>query len=89
MKIRMLITISIIVLTVLAITGSCATTSKTQEEREVVNHEVFLESVGTGDFTEVKRLIESGADVNLKDEEGYTMLMEAAWSGYTEIAELL
>ena len=42
-----------------------------------------------GDLTEVERLLKAGADVNRQDKKGNTALMEAAWYGYTEIAELL
>jgi len=50
-----LITISIIVLSVLAITGGSKTTLRTQEGKEGVNQEVFFESVNSGDYTAVKR----------------------------------
>jgi hypothetical protein len=63
MKTRTILTISIsiLVLAVLIITGSRATTSKSKEEREGVSQEVFLQSVRSGDIAEVKRLIEAGA----------------------------
>ena len=44
MKSRTLVIFLILVLDVVVITGGCATTSKTNEEREEVNQEVFLQS---------------------------------------------
>lgn len=37
----------------------------------------------------VKALIAAGADVNVKDEDGWTALYEASRGGYLEIAEYL
>ena len=79
----------ILVLAVLIIIGGCATTSKTKEEREGVNQEVFFKSVTVGDFTEVKKLIEAGADVNAQNNEGWTVLMLASYFGHPEVAKLL
>ena len=77
MKTKTLVSILILVLSVLIITGGCATTPKTQEEREGVNQEVFFKSVKGGDFAEVKMLIEAGTDVNTQATEGFTALMIA------------
>ncbi len=62
MKIKILITISILVLAVLFITVSCTITSRGYEEREGINQEAFFEATGIGDYAEVKRLIEAGAE---------------------------
>jgi ankyrin repeat protein len=43
---------------------SCATTPKTQEERRRENQEAFFRAVQNGDYAEVNRSIEEGADVN-------------------------
>ena len=67
MKTRMLISIFILVLVVLIITSSCATTPKTKEEREGGQPEVFFQAIRSGDYADVKRLIEEGADVNAQD----------------------
>ena len=37
----------------------------------------------------IKRLIESGADLDAKDGAGWTALMVACWNGYTETVKLL
>ena len=42
-----------------------------------------------GDYKMVKYLIESGADINAKDKNGWTALMFAARNGYDKIAQLL
>jgi hypothetical protein len=44
---------------------------------------------GAGDFYLVKMLAESGANLNVKDEEGYTPLMWAAQHGNTRVAAYL
>ena len=88
MKVRTFVSILILALSTLLISG-CATTTKAQEEKEGVNQEVFIWSVRSGDYAEVKRLIEEGVDVNAKDYNEYTVLMSASYDGHREIAKLL
>ena len=88
MKTRTLVSILILVLAVLLV-SNCATTPKTQEEREGVNQEVFFKSVGSGDYAEVKRLIEAGADVSAQANNGYTALMFASQEGHQDVVKLL
>ena len=71
------------------IIGGCATTSKTKEEREGVNQEIFFQSVKSGDIAEVNRLIGEGADVNAQNNDGWTALMLASDLENPEIAKLL
>ncbi|KMQ52635.1 Ankyrin 1 [Chitinispirillum alkaliphilum] len=42
-----------------------------------------------GDIVNLKSLITGGADINCKDPQGRTALIEAAWSGHLEIVKLL
>lgn len=49
----------------------------------------FVNAVRENDIEEVERLIESGVDVNAKDEHSNTALLSASWRGYTEIVKLL
>ena len=49
----------------------------------------LVEAAKDGDLREVERLIEIGADVNLKDEFYMTALIWAAENGHLEIAEIL
>ncbi len=72
MKARTLVSILILVLAVLIIIDGCTRTPKTQETKEDVKLETkedvkleaFFQSIKSGDYAEVKRLIEEGADVN-------------------------
>ena len=47
------------------------------------------QAVEDGDIAEVKRLIDGRADVNEKDNEGFTPLHYAAWNGQTDIVNAL
>jgi uncharacterized membrane protein YvbJ len=89
MKTQTLVSILILVLAVLIIVGSCATTPKTQEEKEGVPDKVFLQAVKSGDYAEVKKLIGEGADVNAQDNDGWTALMLASDQENPEIPKLL
>jgi len=89
MKTRTFVIISILVLAVLTITNSCATTPKIKEERGLVRPKVFFRSVKRGDLANVKRLIEKGANVNAQTNDGYTALILASRYGHKEIAKLL
>jgi len=62
MKTRTLVSILILTSALFFIIGNCATASKTQEAKEVVNLGVFFQSVRNCDIAEVKRLIKAGAD---------------------------
>jgi hypothetical protein len=47
------------------------------------------EAVNNNDIEEVKRLLENGADVTLKDNSGFTPLIIARLNGYADIITLL
>ena len=49
----------------------------------------IFEAIREGNLEKVKELIESGADVNAKDNSGETALMWAAWYDRAEIAKIL
>ena len=51
--------------------------------------QAIFEAVRRGNTHDVQRLIEKGADVNIKDRNGYTALTYAAGEGHIEMAKLL
>jgi ankyrin repeat protein len=89
MKARTLFSISILVLAVLITTGSCATTPKTKVERESFKNRVFMHSVRSGDFDNIKELIDEGLDVNTQDNDGCTALWFAIKNRNVDIEKLL
>ena len=52
-------------------------------------HAQLVKSVKAGDVAEVGRLLQAGADVNARDEEGATLLMLAAYAGNLGLVEAL
>ncbi len=52
-------------------------------------HAQLVKSVKAGDVAEVGRLLQAGADVNARDEEGATLLMLAAYAGNLDLVEAL
>ncbi|MGI9337102.1 MAG: ankyrin repeat domain-containing protein [Gammaproteobacteria bacterium] len=74
-----------------------AAEKKRQEEAEGIRRQKALNdaladavyAAAGGDIAEVKRLIDSGANVNTKTKDGHTLLHSAAGQGYTEIALVL
>lgn len=54
-----------------------------------IDNNKFFMAVKDGDIKEVKRLIALGADISMKDKEGWTLLHWAAGKGQKEIAEYL
>ena len=49
----------------------------------------LFDAVKKGDIEAVRKHLDAGADVNTKDEDGYTLLTVAAAYGSKEIVELL
>ena len=49
----------------------------------------LFDAVKKGDIEAVRKHLDAGADVNTKDEDGYTLLIEAVSYGSKEIVELL
>ena len=49
----------------------------------------LVEAAESGNFVEVKNLLDSGTNINMQDKYGSTALMWAAREGLTEIVELL
>lgn len=90
-----------VLITIFALTGCRGQTENKnkkepliQTSREVVNAKPvrdnsFFEAALNGQFVEIKKLLENGTDVNLKDQEGRTALMYAAFNGHTVIMEKL
>jgi uncharacterized protein len=49
----------------------------------------LIRASAKGDLSQVKKLIDEGADVDTADASGRTALLEAAWGGYTDIVKYL
>ena len=49
----------------------------------------LIDATESNNKEEVKRLLQSGADINQEDGDGWTALIVAAMNGNIEIAELL
>jgi len=89
MKSRNNVPTLIFIFIVLLIVCSCTSTPKTKEQREDVQPEVLLQLLISGDYVEVKSLVEAGANVNAQNHAGATALIVASQFGNKEIAELL
>ena len=49
----------------------------------------LLASARSGSTSECRQLLEAGGDVGERDEDGFTPLLEAAYSGHPKVCELL
>ena len=58
------------------------------EEKEKFNAQL-IEAAKKGDKAEVERLLKAGADVNAKNNDGWTALMKASENGRKEVVEML
>ncbi|MBI4654475.1 MAG: ankyrin repeat domain-containing protein [Nitrospirae bacterium] len=52
-------------------------------------NEDLRDAVKEGNITRVRTSIDKGADINAKDNDGFTALMFASYSGHTDIVEVL
>ncbi len=59
------------------------------EKEPPSSHLDILEAAANGNLTEIKTLLDNGADVNAADKNGVTALMLASADGYQDIVELL
>ena len=61
----------------------CGEASNPEADSALMNAAMF------GDLQAVNKAIASGADVNLKDEKGFTPLHFSAWYGHKKVVEFL
>ncbi len=61
--------------------------SSDESERQLIK--TFLDAVEKGNVSKVKDLISRGANVNVKDKDGWTALIIASFEGHIEIAKEL
>jgi ankyrin repeat protein len=73
---------SVIITLFLSLTGTGMTSAATPDED-------LIKAAFDGQASEVKRLLDEGANVNAKRENGMTALMGASLAGYQEVVELL
>ena len=74
---------------VVALAMALAVPSWGAKFRKKVTDQQFVEMCKKGDTQGVIKAIKSGAKVNAKDNNGFTALMWAAWSGHTETVNAL
>ena len=68
----------------LVVTGVCGCESK-----ETLRLKVLSESLDTSNITQIRGLIDAGADVNVRNKFGVTPLWMASEEGHTEVVQLL
>jgi len=51
--------------------------------------EKLIEASTSGVTEKVKSVLAEGADVNVRDQDGWTALMHASWHGHSEVVGLL
>lgn len=63
--------------------------SKQQDNESALKQSALMKACAVGDITQVRELLESGAQVNYQDEQGGTALMHAVNNDQSEIVDLL
>jgi ankyrin repeat protein len=72
----------LVIITLLLLVGTGTTSAGTADDD-------LIKAAFSGEASEVKRLLEEGANVNAKRENGMTALMGASLAGHQEVVELL
>ena len=68
----------------LVVTGVCGS-----ESNETLRLKVLSESLDTSNITQIRGLIDAGADVNVRNKFGVTPLFMASQDGHKEVVQLL
>ena len=63
-------------------------TKLTRVQQDEINNKL-INAVKNRDIRNALKLIENGADVNVKSNSGWTALHDAAWYGYVDVAKVL
>lgn len=79
----------LLIIAFMLILSGCATTLETAETQESVDAEAFSPAVKRGDTETVRMLIKAGAEIDSRDNDGFTGLSVAALSGHMDIVQLL
>ena len=79
----------VIIILILIIAGVVNYSYNKEKEEEKEKYRDYYSLMNASDNEELKRLLENGIDINAKDGDGWTALMDASNKGNLEIAKYL
>ena len=81
--------LTVIIVPIVIVMIIAAAISKEKEEEKKEKYRDYYSLINASDNEELKRLLENGIDINAKDGDGWTALMDASNKGNLEIAKYL
>ena len=80
--------LTVIIVPIVMIIAAAISKEKEEEEKKE-KYRDYYSLINASDNEELKRLLENGIDINAKDGDGWTALMDASNKGNLEIAKYL